>query len=393
MICEHFGICGGCLWQDVPYEEQLSRKQEAVNSVFHQLEVENISPILPSERIFYYRNKMEFAFGKDSLGLKQRKKFDRVVDVKECLLLSETSNKIIETARNWVRENRIEHYDAYTHEGLLRHLVIREGKMTGQILVNLIMNTTRYKYEYELKNVVDLLVSELKSIPQVTCIMLGLNKGKADVARAEDSCILSGDGFIEEKIDNLRFRISPYSFFQTNTYSVSKLYSTVKKFITESGVSSSTAMDVYCGTGSISLYMAGMFEKVVGIEENPSAVSDANINAGVNDIKNCEFVCERAEIFLKKTDFSKSQVKPSTVILDPPRAGLCKKVLNALLELNPDLIVYVSCNTKSIYENLKKLIEFYRVESVQSVDMFPHTPHIETVVKLTRRGCRSESPR
>jgi len=385
--CKHFKNCGGCSYLDISYETQLKIKQETIQNLLKDFEVQILNPIIPSERIYFYRNKMEFAFGDNySLGLRARNKYFQVINIEGCLLESEQSNKILNIVRLWAIENNLEFYSNRSHKGLLRYLVIREAKVTNQIMVILTLNTTKYQFECNTKPVVVKLVDKLRQeIPELKCFIVGFFTEKTDIAKFNDSVTVYGDDFIEERVNNLIFRISPKSFFQPNPLTIPRMLNKIKEFISDLDSKSATCLDIYCGSGAIGLSVSSYFEKVIGIEQEQSSVTDANINSQLNNITNCEFICDRAEIFLKKLLLSKFYTKLSTVIVDPPRAGITKKVLNAIIEISPEIIIYVSCNPQTMFFDLQKLIKFYKINTVQSFDMFPHTPHIETVLKLIHR--------
>lgn len=319
-----------------------------------------------------------------NIGLRERNKFYKVVDIDNCMLESEESNRIVIETRKWAARESVAPYDTRKHEGLLRYLVIREGKTTGQVMVVAVFNMTKYHFEYNLKRAVAGLVETLKvAVPGLSCFIAGFFTEKADIARYDDSLVLLGDGAIMEKIGNISYRVSAESFFQPNSHTVSRMYSVIRDFV--AGSTGESALDIYCGCGGITLFVADLFERVIGVEQVPSAIEDAKVNAGLNGITNCEFVCDRAEIFMGKLPLSKFYTELSTVIVDPPRAGITKKALNAIIDLCPGTIVYASCNPQTLFADLQKLVKYYRINSIQPVDMFPHTPHIETIVKLVQK--------
>jgi len=385
IICKYFGICGGCSYQDITYEEQLKMKQTKLFELFKDFEIEDIRNIIPSDKIFFYRNKVEFVFGKNFyeiiIGFRKKNCYWDIVDIRECLLISEKANKIVNIIRDWANKNNLSHYDQKTHNGLLRYLVIRET-ISGDILVNIIINATKYQFEYELKNKFYCLKNIFIDFSCNVNILVSLYTLKGDAAKSEQTFIIFGKDYIEEKLDKFLFRISKNTFFQTNKFTTIKLYTAIKNLIKKNG---SNCLDVYSGSGTIGIFVNDLFEKIICIESNPEAVSDAIKNIEINNTKNCEFIQERAEIILKKLSRSKFSIELSTVILDPPRAGVAKNAIEGIINLNPQQIIYVSCNPETLKKDLEKLIKCYKIRILEPVDMFPHTPHIEIVCELFHR--------
>jgi 23S rRNA (uracil-5-)-methyltransferase RumA len=377
--CRHFGVCGGCSSQDIPYADQLKEKQQKVAELFLALNPEEVSPLIPSPELFYYRNKMEFAFDMKSdppkLGLRMRKRFDRIINVEECRIFSPAAGKILGAAREWV---------CGLDPSFPRFMVVRESKKTGALMINLVFRATRYVFENKIRaKCVELGRILTERGLKLECLSAGVNRGKAEVASVEENIRIMGEDHIEETLGNLRFRIFPYTFFQTNTLGAEVLYDTVRALI--SPQAGSTCLDVYCGAGCIGLWVSPLFEKVIGVEQNPLSVENAKINAELNGISACEFVPERAEIFLGCLAASKFHVKLSTVITDPPRPGIADRALKAILELNPPEIIYVSCKPETMSDDLKKTVQLYKIKKIQPVDMFPHTPHVEIAAKLVHK--------
>ncbi|MFH1258909.1 MAG: 23S rRNA (uracil(1939)-C(5))-methyltransferase RlmD [Elusimicrobiota bacterium] len=381
LTCANFGLCGGCTYLDMPYPEQLLRKENSLRTLLKHLTV-NISPIIPSPKISYYRNKMEFAFGFSShsqliLGLRIKKQFSRIVNVENCLLQSAESNNYLARLRFFfncrdqaglVPTTALLPYNLFRHTGQLRYAVIREGKNTGERMFVLVTAALTAEEEAEIKKIAG-------EFPEVTTFVWAVNSRKGDSAVGEKVSVLTGLGYIQEKLHHLTFRISPYSFFQTNTLGAEKLYQIIQR---QAGTGK-LLFDVYCGGGGIALSLAGQFEKVIGIENSASSISDAKINAQLNKINNCEFICGDAEQGLKSLA---ANHQPEVLVVDPPRAGLLGKVIKNILILEPARIIYVSCNPQALAADLEKLQEKYQVQAVQPVDLFPHTPHLETVVTL-----------
>ncbi|MBI3291654.1 MAG: 23S rRNA (uracil(1939)-C(5))-methyltransferase RlmD [Elusimicrobia bacterium] len=378
--CQHFGVCGGCGWPGVPYEEQLERKMAAVTGVLAPFELGDLPPILPSPERWFYRNKMEFAFGTAdgslALGLRREGRFDQVVSLQECLVLSPDAPRLLETVRSWAEQEHIPPYDLRRHQGVLRYLIIREGKHTVQRMVHLIGTPELQTHVPSLRERL------LPELPGVTTMLVGYTTRKSDVALAEHTELLSGPGWIEERLLTLQFRISPSAFFQTNTAGAELLYHTVAAWVpSRPGV----LLDLYAGTGGMTLTLAGAADRVIGVESNAAAVQDAEQNAQLNGITNCEFVAEDVAVFLRRIALSQVLTQLSAVVVDPPRAGMHPKAMAALLELNPPCLVYVSCNPQALARDLQQLGVYYRITAVQPIDLFPHTPHVEVVLRLDHR--------
>lgn len=378
--CPHFAVCGGCKWQDVPYSSQCQIKAELVktslNNVHGMEPVEHID-IVPSPDVFFYRNKMEFTFdsppsamGKVIIGLHVAEKFDRVFDLRCCLLQSELSNKVVEFTREFVQEHRQTAYGLKTHEGLLRFLVIRDGKNTGEIMINCVTSGEEFDRAV---NYAERIVREVQG---VTTVIRSINRSYGSVAYGEEREILYGDGVLRERIGDFTFIISPDSFFQTNPHQTKKLYDTIKEFSGLTG--SENLLDLYCGTGTIGIYLSGYARLVTGVEMAESSISDARINAERNGVTNIKFISGQVENIIDETmgDFD-------VVICDPPRAGIHPKALNQLLRMRIPRMVYVSCNIKAMANDLEMFaMAGYHRKDILVLDMSPHTPHIETVVLL-----------
>ena len=382
--CTHFGQCGGCRWQDLGYEDQLQLKERMVRQSFEgrQLEVGRWQAIAPSPDPFYYRNKMEFSFGSSRqgqpwLGLHVRERFNRIFDLEACYLQSEASNGIVDAFRTHATRLALPVYDLKSHEGLLRFLVVREGKATGQTMVNLVVR------EYPNEGVDLLLAGVLDQVGEgVTTCVVTRHSGKAQVAAGEESFLIKGGGRIIERCGDLEFEISPQSFFQTNTRGAGQLYEIVGEFL--GGGFDGEVLDLYAGTGGISLHVASRARAVVGVEQVREAVADARRNAERNRIDNCAFVAVAAEEALAELCQERAE-RFEAVIADPPRAGLHRKVIEGIVALGPPAILYVSCNAESLAEDLSSLrAAGYDLERARPVDLFPHTPHCEVVVRLAR---------
>jgi len=409
-FCPHYGICGGCTWQALPYDKQLEFKQQQVidqlTRIGH-LTLPPISPILGSERITDYRNKLEFTFSDKrwlfnserfnedgtekvfteeellGLGFHIPLMFSKVLDIKECRLQKEPSNAIRLFARRYAVEHKLGFFDLYNHVGLLRNLMIRSTE-DGQFMVNLVIGAKRIgdnPTPSERKAAEGLLDALCNDFPQITSTYLIINSKAND---SYDGCKLihhSGKEFITEKMEDITFRIGPKSFYQTNSRQAYRLYSTVRDFAGLNG--DEILYDLYTGTGTIALFLSRNVKKVIGIEYVEEAVEDARTNARDNNISNAEFFAGDMKDVLSR-DFIRKHGKPDTIILDPPRAGIHPSVAQVILEASPKKIVYVSCNPASQARDLEILCSDYKIDKVQPVDMFPHTQHVENVVLLSK---------
>ncbi len=379
--CAHFGLCGGCRWQDIQYEDQLLLKERMVRNALNQFGFDDIpiQGIMQSVSAFFYRNKMEFSFGADpegnvQLGLHVRGRFNRIFDVETCHLQSPVSNRIVQITRKLANQLALSAYNLKTHEGILRFLVVRDAKASGQILVNLVVSS------YPHEGVETLVQHLIKEVPEIDSLVLTLHSGKAQVAKGEKEFVVSGRGAIEESCGKIHFDISPQSFFQTNSLQAERLYQLIGEW---AGDGLGRVLDLYCGTGSISLHMAHRAEEVLGIELVEDAVVDARLNAERNGVENCSFLVGKAEELL--IELAAKSDKYDLVVVDPPRPGLHKNVIEALGHMGPTRILYVSCNPETLAENLCQLKEFgYEITRVQPVDMFPQTPHCEVICELIK---------
>lgn len=387
--CIHFGLCGGCRWQDVGYKDQLRLKESIVREALlrNGVEVNAWREIQPSPELFYYRNKMEFSFSADrdglpQLGLHVRERYNRVFDLEACLLQSEVSNLIVDSFRTHATRLRLPVYDLRVHEGLLRFLVVRDAKGTGQIMVNLVVST------YPSDDVDDLLAAVLDDLgKRITTCVVTRHSGKAQVAAGEHEFLIRGPGRITEICGGLEFEISPQSFFQTNTRAAERLYATVVEFAGD--LEAAEVLDLYAGTGGVSLHLARRARSVLAVEQVPEAVADARRNAERNGIDNCTFVAEPAETALKSPS-ANHRARYAVAVADPPRAGIHARVLSGLIELGVPVLIYVSCNAETMGSDVAVLSAGgYELEIVQPLDMFPHTPHCEVVARL-RRSSRWE---
>lgn len=395
--CNHFGVCGGCKWQHLDYTQQLYWKCEHVRDAFEKIGgFKNVvvHDVIPAENIFFYRNKMEFTFGekrwrlqdelhqidesenKFTLGMHVAARYDKILHIEECWLQSELSNKILAFTRKYFLEKNIPAYTTRTHTGDLRHLVIREAKITQETMVYLITTNTSDEVIYEYGALLQ------QNIPEVDTLIHGSTNRKAMVAQSDFDRILFGSGIIKERLGNCVFEISPSSFFQSNTLQAEKLYTAAKQY--SDFIPTDVVWDLYCGIGTISLFIAPFVSSIIGVELNNNAVNDAIKNAKLNGMTNCTFVCDDIVRFVEHQIHDNSS-SPDVIILDPPRAGLHPDVVKAIGQSPVKRVVYVSCNPTTSARDAKALAVFgFQILEIQPVDMFPHTYHIESVIKFGR---------
>ncbi len=390
-FCQHFDWCGGCSWQMLPYEMQTQYKQQQVtDALVHigKLDLPEILPIIGAKETRYYRNKLEFTFSnkayltdeeiastgwdrRNALGFHVPKMFDKILDIENCHLQQEPSNAIRNEIRRFAEEKEFEFYDLRAHTGWLRNLIIRISTL-GEIMVNLCV--------HHQEEALSLLLEHIKSsFPEITTLLYTLNPKKNDSIQDLEPRIFSGPGFIREKLGDYIFKIGPKSFFQTNTRQAERLYNVVSELAELTG--DEIVYDLYCGAGSIGIYLSGGAKRVVGVELVGEAVQHAEENACLNGVKNTRFF-EGDVIDICTDSFLAEQGKPDLVITDPPRAGMHKKLVEKLIDIEAPRIVYVSCNPATQARDLVPLSEKYEIKAVQPIDLFPHTYHIENVVLL-----------
>jgi len=400
--CKHFGTCGGCKFQYLPYQNQLEYKRKVVVDAFERIggfRIPEIPAVIGSDDFYNYRNKMEFSFSDDkwydvpvdgkpvpdfALGLHVPKFYTKVLDIEKCFLQSEISNRILNLTREFFKTKGTSIYSTKTHSGFLRFLIIRQTKNTGDLMLNLVT----YDYNEQLiKEYSNLIKSE---IPEVTTFVNSFSTKKAQVAFGEDLKIIFGDGFILEKLNNkirdLIFKISPNSFFQTNTIQAEKLYSVAMEYLEPDR--DDVVLDLYCGTGSISLFIADRVKKVTGVELIEEAIENAKENAEINGIGNAEFVLSDIKEYLKKEILSGDiNLSATKIILDPPRSGLHPDICKILSETSFKKIVYISCNPVTQARDIAAICSTgkYSIEKIQPVDMFPQTHHIENICLLIKK--------
>jgi len=394
--CSHFGVCGGCKIQNLSYEEQLNEKAQQVEDAFHRLGGFNdfkMDNIVGADPIFNYRNKMEFTFSpyrwvlesepKDvdktfALGLHIPGRYDKILDINECHIQPEIGNQILKITRDvCLKHEELKPYDPKSHIGFLRYLMLRYGINTNQIMVNIV---TAYDDLDKLSPLIDAL---LEQIPEITSMVNNVNTRKSDVAFGEFETLVFGEPFIQETIGDLIFEISANSFFQTNTFQGKQLYDEVVKAARLTG--SEIVFDLYCGTGTIGLYLANQVKEVYGFEVIRSALENAEKNAQQNKITNAIFLKANLDTYFKTGQLPRRIPKPDVVIIDPPRAGMHPDMTNYLYKFKTEKIVYVSCNPTTQARDAKVLAEKgYGIKNAVMVDMFPHTPHIETVILFSK---------
>ncbi len=377
--CPHSDRCGGCMYQTLDYSKELKIKEELVMELFNEenlLDIEFLG-IEPSPRENEYRNKMEFTFGDEdgelSLGLHARGKFYEIVGVKHCNIVDGDFRKIRDEVVEFFKEKEISHYHKKRHEGVLRHLVVRKALSTGEILINLV---TSSQGELDLDELINKL-NILKLEGKVTGFLHTVNDKVADAVNVDTLNVLYGRDYLIEEILGLKFKISPFSFFQTNTFGAEKLYSIAREFAGD--VDDEVVFDLYSGTGTIAMIMAPLAKKVVGIEIVEEAVEMAKENAKLNGLDNVEFI---AGDVLREVENLKE--KPDLIIIDPPRVGINPKAIGKIIDFNPDRFVYVSCNPVTLVRDLKEFeSKGYKVDKVKLMDMFPRTPHVESIILMT----------
>lgn len=394
--CEHFGVCGGCRWQNMRYSDQLFFKQKQVQDSIERIgkfEHPAAQPIIPSEKEFYYRNKLEFTFSNkkwltdksksepsegrnmNGLGLHVPGMFDRIVDLENCYLQEEPSNSIRKTVKEYATKHHLDYFDARRRTGFLRNLIIRNTS-TGEVMVLLV-------FHFDDRGKINDMLDHLFSLfPGITSLMFVINEKRNDTINDLQVQLYKGKDHLTETMDGLNFRIGPVSFFQTNSLQVKKLYQIAREFANLRG--NEIVYDLYTGTGTIAIYIAAHCQKVIGIESVPAAIEDANRNSEINLIANTSFFAGDIGSVLDDV-FIEENGKPDVIITDPPRAGMHEKVIQQILKMEPEKIVYISCNPATQARDVALLIEKYKIEKVQPVDMFPHTMHVENVMMLRRR--------
>ncbi len=395
-FCEHFGICGGCKWQMLPYQHQLKFKQnEVVNNLqrIGKVELPAINPIVGSEKTVFYRNKLEFTFSnkrwrtyeeiqseegtdnQNGVGFHIPGMFDKVLDIHKCWLQDDIQNKIRNEIRDYATKNELSFFDIRKQEGFLRTMIVRTSSI-GELMLIVV-------FFYQDNDKINSLLQHLASkFPEITSLLYVVNSKANDTITDQEIITFKGESAIYEEMEGLKFKIGAKSFYQTNSEQAYNLYKIVRDFADFSG--DELVYDLYTGTGTIANFVAKNVKKVIGIEYVPEAIEDAKVNSTINNIENTLFFAGDMKNVLND-EFIQQHGKPDVIITDPPRAGMHDDVIIAILNANPDKIIYVSCNSATQARDLNLLDEKYKIVAVQSVDMFPHTHHVENVVKLVKR--------
>lgn len=396
-FCPHYGICGGCKWQILPYAEQLKYKQKQVYdnlTRIGKLQLPEMRDILGSEETIHYRNKLEYTFSaqawltkeemalpeedriRKALGFHIPGKFDKVLHITRCALQDDISDRIRNRLHEFCEQENISYFDIRRHEGMMRNLIIRNSAATGELMVIVCF----YEYDKSVWNkVLQMLETEF---PEITSLLYVYNDKANDTITDLDVQVFKGKDHIYEKMEDLKFKIGPKSFYQTNSRQAYRLYSVVRDFANLQGFE--TVYDLYTGTGTIANFIAAKAGKVIGIEYVKEAIDDAIINSQVNGIENTDFYAGDMKDILTP-DFISEHGHPDVLITDPPRAGMHPDVVETILQAAPKRIVYVSCNPATQARDLAMMSDAYNIEAVQPVDMFPHTQHVENVVLLQKK--------
>lgn len=394
-VCEHFGACGGCRWQHLPYDYQIKCKQQQVEDALQRIakiRLPEISSIIPSDNIYAYRNKMEYTFSNRrwltfdqmrsgesfppaAAGFHISGAFDKVLDITTCHLQDNLGNRLRNFVKNYGMDNGLSFYDLRNNSGLLRTMMIRITS-TGEVMVVMVFGENTPDV---IKNLLDTL---RENFPEITSLLYVINMKVNDTIGDQEILIHSGREYIEEEMEGLRFRIGPKSFYQTNSAQAYKLYCVARDFADLTG--DELVYDLYTGTGTIANFVASRARKVIGIEYVEDAIADARINSATNGINNTEFFAGDMKDILTD-EFIEIHGRPDVMIVDPPRAGMHEDVVNVILNASPRRVVYVSCNPATQARDLALMDSKYEVDAIQPVDMFPHTQHVENVVKLTLR--------
>ena len=398
-FCQHYGVCGGCKWQCLSYQDQIKYKQKQVTDNLTRIgkvELPEISPILGSEKTQFYRNKLEFTFSDkrwlteeevkadvkydqmNAVGFHIPGAFDKVLAIEKCWLQDDISNQIRNAIRDYAYEHQYAFYNIRNHEGVLRNLMIRTSS-TGELMVLL---QVRISCDKDLEQTKELLAYVADKFPQITSLLYVINNKQNDTINDLDVQVFKGNDHIFEEMEGLRFKVGPKSFYQTNSEQAYNLYKVTREFAGLTG--EELVYDLYTGTGTIANFVSRQAKKVVGIEYVPEAIEDAKVNSAINGIDNTLFYAGDIKDMLTQ-DFINEHGRPDVIITDPPRAGMHNDVIDVILFAEPKRIVYVSCNPATQARDLSLLDIKYKVIKVQPVDMFPHTHHVENVVLLEKR--------
>lgn len=396
-FCTHFGVCGGCQWQMLPYEKQLAYKQRQVEETLKRIGkviLPTCLQIIGAAETTHYRNKIEYTFGnkryllkeeiadetingqQDVAGFHAKGFFDKVVDIKECFLQAEPTNSIRLAVKELAIKNNWLFYDIRNHVGFLRTMQVRLCT-TGELMVNIVVA------ENDMKKINGLMEHITRQFPEITTLLYTINSKWNDSMFDLEPVVYNGKGYVIERLENFQFKIGPKSFFQTNTKQGEQLYKVTREFAELTG--KETVYDLYCGTGSIGIFVSNLAKKIIGVEMIEAAIEDAKENAALNNLSSTAFFAGDV-IDICNDNFFAEHGKPDVIITDPPRAGMHEKLVKKILDMAAPIIVYVSCNPATQARDLLLLDEKYTVTKVQPVDMFPHTHHIENVVQLKYRN-------
>lgn len=393
-FCQHFGVCGGCQWQMLPYSKQLEYKHQQVFdnlSRIGKVALPDFQPILGAGEDKFYRNKLEYTFStkeylpagsfdredkersiRNVLGFHAKGFFDKVVDIQKCWLQHEPTNEVRNSIRDYALAKNFSFYDIREHRGMLRTMQVRLCT-TRELMVNMVFGEDKEKPRKELLDFI------MERFPQITTLLYTINLKKNDSLFDLEPIVYHGKGYVIEKLEDFQFKIGPKSFFQTNTKQAEQLYRITREFAELDG--SQTVYDLYCGTGSIGIFCSKGSKKIIGVEMIDAAIQDAKENATLNHIAHAHFFTGDV-IEVCNDDFFASHGKPDVIITDPPRAGMHEKLVQKILDMEAPVVVYVSCNPATQARDLNLLGQKYNVTKVQPVDMFPHTLHIENIVQL-----------
>ena len=392
-FCSHFGVCGGCQWQMLPYEKQLQYKQRQVRDNLQRIgkvALPEMMPIIGANETRYYRNKIEYTFGnkrfllkeelndpsirndQDVAGYHAKGMFDKLVDIQTCYLQQEPTNAIRLAIKKFAKENKYTFYDIRNHVGFLRTMQVRLCT-TGELMINIVFG------EENERNRIALLEHVMQQFPAITTLLYTINTKWNDSLFDLEPVAYHGKGYVIEKLEDFQFKIGPKSFFQTNTKQGEQLYKVARDFAELTG--KETVYDLYCGTGSIGIFVSNKAKKIVGVEMMAAAIEDAKENAALNNLNTTAFFAGDV-IDICNDDFFAEHGRPDVIITDPPRAGMHEKLVRKILDIAAPVVVYVSCNPATQARDLNLLNEKYEVTRIQPVDMFPHTLHVENVVQL-----------
>ncbi|MCD6539698.1 MAG: 23S rRNA (uracil(1939)-C(5))-methyltransferase RlmD [Candidatus Omnitrophica bacterium] len=384
-VCKHFGVCGGCRFQNLEYPEQLEKKQKFLENLFSPLKNSpEISPIVPSPKIYFYRNKMEFSFAQEAsrliCGLHTRFNRRRVIDIEECFLFSENAPSVLERVKDFFRKERVSSYNTFSHSGFLRYLVLRESKTKNDFMVNIVTTSESSLDEEAFKSA--LISLRLKGKKRITSLVWTISDKFSDAVVPEKFEVFYGQDYLEEEIKGFKFRIPVFSFFQVNPFILEVFFEFIKTHLEDS--KERTALDLFSGVGSLSLFLAREFSFVWAVEQDELAVKTSLVNASLNNINNVSFLNSdvKKALFL---NLNLWREKIFLVFINPPRAGLSKKIIKRIKNIVPEKIIYSSCNPKSFIVDLQNFLDCYRIKLIQPFDFFPHTPHIEVLALLERR--------